>query len=316
MIWIEMSRDKTHGGGEWGFSKCLWSPAYKQEGQKRSWLFWKNLLLVQQDDIIIHLRGAGPSAAFVGYSIAATDGHQTIERPPQAGIWSYATSYFRVLLKEYHAFNDAILLSDFFLRHENELIEYLKDIRVSPVNRFFVYQAKRLQCLNGAYLSICDNKLLSLILSKNSINNADFTHETVDTSEVYRQVKQRVGHGKFSGAVKANYNFRCCFPNCTIQDPKFLVGSHIARWVDNPAKRGDISNGLCLCVFHDKAFERGYFSLDDKLYVIVNDNPEIHVSSIFLQYIKPFEHQAIDSAQISPNKEALAEHRFRCGISD
>lgn len=39
MVWIEMSRDEIHGGGEWGFKKCIWSPAYKKGDLKGSWLF-------------------------------------------------------------------------------------------------------------------------------------------------------------------------------------------------------------------------------------------------------------------------------------
>ena len=76
-----MSRDDVHGGGEWGFTKCLWAPAYKQGKQNSSWLFWNNILHVHKEDIVIHLRGKGHAAKFVGYSVAATDGHETLERP-------------------------------------------------------------------------------------------------------------------------------------------------------------------------------------------------------------------------------------------
>jgi len=36
MIWIEMSRDETHGGDNWAFSKCVWAPTYKKNPQKHS----------------------------------------------------------------------------------------------------------------------------------------------------------------------------------------------------------------------------------------------------------------------------------------
>lgn len=29
MMWIEMSRDEVHGGGDWAFAKCVWSPTHK-----------------------------------------------------------------------------------------------------------------------------------------------------------------------------------------------------------------------------------------------------------------------------------------------
>ncbi len=314
-----MSRDEVHGGGEWGFTKCLWSPAYKswsKGNQKVSWLYWSNLLKVRQGDIVLHLHGKGHSAAFVGYSIATTDGHETLERPPQAGRWNYATSYFRVLLKDYQSFKERILLDDFFRAHKSELIEYLKELSETPINRFFVYQSDRLQCLNGAYLSKCDEKLLSLILRKNVPDASSHGKDITPTSEVWRRVKQRIGQMQFSCNVKKNYRFQCCFPDCNVTDPNFLIGSHIARWVDNSDKRGSISNGLCLCVFHDKAFENGYFSLDDKYCVIVSNNPEIQNSKIFTDYIKPFEHKEIGYSKVRPDKDSLKEHRFRCNFFD
>lgn len=316
MIWIEMSRDETHGGGEWGFKKCLWSPAYRQGDQGGSWLFWNNILQVKQGDIIIHLRGKGHSAAFIGYSIAATDGHETLERPPQAGGWNYAKSYFRALLQDFQAFDKEILLDDFFVAHTDQLKNYLQNLSAAPTNRFFVFQANRLQCLNGAYLSKCDEELLALILDNGTICGPPSIHQSNSTSEVFRQVKQRIGQAQFSKAVKENYNYKCCFPDCEIVNCKFLIGSHIARWVDNPEKRGNTSNGLCLCPIHDKAFENGYFSLDNDFRVVLSRDLEVQTSKVFLERIKPYEHRKIDRAQIPPDREALKEHRFRCKIPD
>lgn len=314
MIWIEMSRDETHGGGEWGFKKCLWSPTYKQGDRGGSWLFWNNILQVRQGDIIIHLRGKGHSAAFIGYSIAATDGHQTLERPPQAGAWNYATSYFRALLQDFQAFDKEILLDGFFVAHADQLKNYLQNLSATPANRFFVLQANRLQCLNGAYLSKCDEELLALILDNETICSSSSIHQNHSTSETLRQVKQRIGQIQFSKDVKENYHYKCCFPDCEIVDRKFLIGSHIARWVDNPEKRGNTSNGLCLCPIHDKAFENGYFSLDDDYRVVLSRDLEVRTSKVFLEKIKPYEHRKIDPAQIPPDRDALKEHRFRCKI--
>lgn len=314
-----MSRDETHGGGEWGFGKCLWSPSHKRGDRKRSWLFWKNLLDVQQGDVIIHLRGKGRLAAFVGYSIAATDGHETLEHPPKAGKWNYATSYFRVLLKDFQEFKAPIKLDTVFSKYRGQLIMYLEGLSNTPTNRFFVYQSGRLQCLNGAYLSKCDEELLSFILNKQAGSNDTLSPSPPSmssTAEIWGKVRQRIGQRAFAEAVKKNYHFKCCFPSCNIDDPQFLIGSHIARWVDNPDMRGQTSNGLCLCVLHDKAFENGYFSLDDDLRVVISKNPEIQKSTVFSEYIRPFNNYKIKCAEITPNKEALKEHRFRCNISD
>lgn len=309
-----MSRDKIHGGGEWGLKKCLWSPAYKQGPRGGSWLFWNNILQVKQGDIVLHLCGKGPTAAFIGYSIAATDGHETLERPPQPSKWGYATSYFRVLLENFQAFDNSILLENFFLTHEDALKNYIETHSTTPANRFFAYQSHRLQCLNGAYLSKCDYELLALILDDEITPSMLSIRSNNSTSETLRQVKQRIGQTQFSRAVKENYQYKCCFPDCCISDHRFLIGSHIARWVDNPDKRGNTSNGLCLCSMHDKAFETGYFSLDDEFCIILSQKLEIQESEVFQRYIKPYEHRKIKTAQISPDKDSLKEHRFRCKI--
>ena len=48
----------------------------------------------------------------------------------------------------------------------------------------------------------------------------------------------------------------------------------------------------------------------------VSHKPEIQISEIFLEHIKPFERKKIDCAQIHPDKDSLKEHRFGCKISD
>ena len=93
-----------------------------------------------------------------------------------------------------------------------------------------------------------------------------------------------------------------------------MVASHIARWADNSEKRGDTSNGLCLCPIHDKAFELGYFSLDDKFRICVekrNDHRQI-----FKEYIARYIGMTISKGQVEPDREALAEHRKRNNISN
>ena len=36
MIWLEMSREEKHGGGEWSFQKCIWAPSHKK-GTNNKW---------------------------------------------------------------------------------------------------------------------------------------------------------------------------------------------------------------------------------------------------------------------------------------
>ena len=183
-------------------------------------------------------------------------------------------------------------------------------------NLFFTIQSGRLQCLNGGYLSEVDAELLEILLD--GIEKFDDESVpigvSVSASMTLKQIKARVGHERFAINVKNNYNYQCCFPGCKVADKNFLVASHIARWADNTEKRGNTSNGLCLCPIHDKAFEIGYFSLDDNLRVCVEK--KIDHSQIFEDYISKFIGLPISKGHIEPDREALKEHRKRCNILD
>jgi hypothetical protein len=48
MIYLEMSRDEAHGGGEWAFPYCIWAPAEKAGGG--SWPFWHKVCDVRRGD--------------------------------------------------------------------------------------------------------------------------------------------------------------------------------------------------------------------------------------------------------------------------
>ena len=274
MIYIEMSRYDIHGGGTWVFPNCIWAPTEKDKGG--SWPFWTKVLSVREGDIIIHLRGKTPKAYFVGYSTVASDGIKTNQRPPDSGKWNYATGFFRADLSGFTPFYKPVNLVDLFSSRGTELKEYFdghKAKRLKNSNIFYVWQSNRLQCLNGAYLSNVDEELLAALFGSgvNTITTSNGnTVVSVKTGSQIIRVLTRTGQKKFSDSVKDQYGNRCCFPGCKVSDSRFLVGSHIARWSDNEAMRGDISNGLCFCLIHDKAFEIGYFTIDQKFHVYVN----------------------------------------------
>lgn len=313
-MWVEMSRDEMHGGKEWGFTKCIWAPTYKKgTSENMSWRFWDNVNKVKEGDVVFHLRGKGRNAEFVGFSIAKSDGHETLECPPDAGDWNYCKRFYRAFLSDFVKFNQAINLYQLFEEKEEDFKKYYKN-KEKPRNIFYTIQSDKLQCLNGGYLSEVEEDLLAIILDNmDEFDDEDLPVDlSVPTAVTIKNIKVRVGHARFSANVKNNYNNRCCFPKCGISDRNFLVASHIARWADNIEKRGDTSNGLCLCPIHDRAFELGYFSLDDNFKVCVSK--ENAHSQIFKDYILQFIGMAISKGQVEPDREALKEHRRRCNI--
>ncbi len=317
MIYLEMSRDKVHGGGTWAFPKCLWAPVEKQGGG--SWTFWTKILQVTPGDTIIHLRGVPPDAAFVGYSTATGDGFETGRRPPQPGKWDYSERFFRADLEGFTPFHEAINLDDLFQQKRIALEDYFdrnKSRGRDKANIFYVRQSGRLQCLNGAYLSDVDEDLLSVLFGSEDATVASGAGDpvvSVATGSQIRTVRARLGQKKFSDQVRRNYGNRCCFPGCSISDPRFLVGAHITRWTDNEELRGHPGNGLCLCLVHDRAFELGLFTLDEQHRVFVNPKEQESASEI-ARDLKAHNGEPISDGEVKPLDDALLEHWIRVDI--
>jgi HNH endonuclease len=133
---------------------------------------------------------------------------------------------------------------------------------------------------------------------------------TVNVGEASRVSRVRVGQDAFSRAVRANYGHRCCFPGCEVDHDSLLVGAHIARWADSAASRGEVSNGLCLCGLHDKAFETRLFTLTDDFRVVVNPRKASRSKWVESQ-LRQAEGLQIRLGKIRPSLIAIREHRDR-----
>jgi len=300
----------------------LWSPVRKQ-GTGTKWAFWETLLGVRAEDSVLHLKGIGEDAGIVGFSTAERDGFETSERPPEGGQWSYARRFYRVLLKDYTAFPKPIPLRELFSQQDAALRGYFYRNRAKPAGQkrrlFYVLQGGRIQCLNGAYLSEVDEELAGILLGP------DYSSEEppasrppvvhVKTGERIQELRTRVGQKIFSDNVRANYNHRCCFPECSVAEREFLRAAHVARWADAPELRGIVSNGVCLCLMHDKAFEEGFFTITGDLRVAVNrDNRAAMRSAWCAEYVLPYDGQVIRRGPVAISEEALRRHWERIGF--
>ncbi len=319
-MFVEMSRTDDHGGGTWAFPNCLWSPTYKRprtgSARRDRWPYWEKLLSVQLGDVVFHLRGRQPNARFVGYSLAASNGFETSKRPPNPGQWGYSDSFYRVDLTEFVAFHEPISLQQLFVEHRQELETYFLANRARETSRnlFFVRQSGRLQCQNGAYLSDLDDDLFALLFDAQPKHNSDHQRISAQTRDQLRLAKARIGQKAFSDQIKKMYGNQCSITGCEIDDPRFLVGSHIARWADNPELRGNPGNGLCLCTFHDKAFELGLFTLDEKRRVFINPK-EMANPTAATRLMLRFACASIRPSSNPPLDDSILEHWIRVDVS-
>ena len=65
----------------------------------------------------------------------------------------------------------------------------------------------------------------------------------------------------FADIVKKNYEGRCALSG--VKTPAFLIASHIVPWSVDQTIRLDPSNGICLSVLIDRAFEKGFIVIQD-----------------------------------------------------
>jgi len=121
-------------------------------------------------------------------------------------------------------------------------------------------------------------------------------------------VRQRVGQDRIRKAVLENYGCQCAF--CDIQDAGMLIASHISRWADDPEGRGDLTNIISMCRFHDVLFEKGYFSLADDGSILKKQVIQGEITRLLLDRtceLKP-------PYLYAPSPIFLQKHRARTGF--
>jgi len=84
-----------------------------------------------------------------------------------------------------------------------------------------------------------------------------------------RLVDQRIGQSFFRKSVLANFGERCCITG--IADPQLINASHIVPWAEDLDNRVNPRNGIALSPTLDRAFDRGFMTIDAAGTVIISD---------------------------------------------
>lgn len=113
----------------------------------------------------------------------------------------------------------------------------------------------------------------------------------------------------FRESVLSGYNFSCAI--CQLNLIKMLNASHIIPWATDSGRRADPCNGLSLCVFHDRAFDRGLITLDEDFQVVLSDEAKaVTPSKLQKVGLWEIEGQAIRLPdRFMPDPGALIYHR-------
>ena len=81
-----------------------------------------------------------------------------------------------------------------------------------------------------------------------------------------RETKVRTNQDYFRTIVVSNYANACGITGIAI--PELLVASHIKPWSKDEKNRLNPANGICLSATFDKAFDRGFITIDEKFRII------------------------------------------------
>lgn len=100
------------------------------------------------------------------------------------------------------------------------------------------------------------------------ITNEVENHPPEGPSESERIVKTRRIQRFFRNVVLTSYENRCALTGIAV--PQVLVASHIIPWSESENRRADPTNGLCLNVLHDKAFDRHLITFDENYRLMVS----------------------------------------------
>lgn len=100
-------------------------------------------------------------------------------------------------------------------------------------------------------------------------------------------VQTRVNQNFFRSAILASYDDRCCITGLNVKE--LLIASHIIPWSVDKENRMNPSNGLCMNLLHDKAFDRGLITVTNDYKIklsnkLIKSIKNTTVESFFLPY--------------------------------
>jgi hypothetical protein len=135
-----------------------------------------------------------------------------------------------------------------------------------PTNEALITSGAAGQNQAFAVKSELDSDLLAEGLARSDEEISEFKSriesDNYEVPDATSTVKTRGSAQKaFADNVKKNYESRCALSG--VKTPAFLIASHIVPWSVDQTIRLDPSNGICLSVFIDRAFEKGFIVIQD-----------------------------------------------------
>jgi len=119
--------------------------------------------------------------------------------------------------------------------------------------------------------------------------------------------KARIHQAFFRRMILSGYRDACAV--CTLPIRKLLVASHIIPWAADTSLRLNPTNGICLCVLHDKAFDRHLLSISADYTIHIHAAVSKHQPNpAAQQHLLAYHHQPLHLPdRWHPNPELLTQ---------
>jgi hypothetical protein len=111
-------------------------------------------------------------------------------------------------------------------------------------------------------------------------------------------------------AVLMNYQNKCAF--CDLDIPELLVAAHIHRWTDDEKNRFNLSNVICLCVLHHRAFDNGFLAVSSDGLILISPQLKKSLSRTSRSQLIDLGGNAMRMPEsFAPSKDFLADHHMK-----
>jgi hypothetical protein len=133
----------------------------------------------------------------------------------------------------------------------------------------------------------------------------------VMTSETTSAATKRNGQAAIRREILKRYNYQCAL--CDVTEPELLVASHVVPWSVDEASRGVLNNVICLCVMHDRLFEKGFITLTNNNSVVFSRRFDANakMSKMFASVRATTYSRLSVKTAIGPRKSSLDYHRHK-----
>lgn len=155
-------------------------------------------------------------------------------------------------------------------------------------------------------IKLVDDLKYEVGISDEIINEEiEIENQNYFVSDTEAFTKTRPWQAAWSKNIKEDYGYRCAV--CNITTTTLLVGSHIIPVSDDKNNRKNPRNGICLCVLHDKAFDKGLITINNEHELLLS--PRLSNDPVLHSALKEYEGKKVHLPnKFPPSLEFLEFH--------